>query len=483
MKRVAVAIALGVLPFSQAWAGGFEIPENTTRAVARGGTGVASKRDPSAIYFNPALLSRSRGLQVLLDVNLVDLSLDFQRAPLEVGSTRREFDPIENTAGFFPAPFLAVSYDFGVEGLGVGVGVFGPSAYGKRCFGDAENDCAADDRNGARLMMLESDLLQVYFTAGASYEFALGSSGSLAVGLAGSLAWQKTSFTVEIDELLVSPPFDEDPTNQAPLRAENLQDFQPTGFVGLAYFNGPVTVGASYRPPLSWSDEGDMYIDLPEGLQDLARLEGSDMTFETNQAGSLRAGVDYAIGTHPGDPTAPLFDVEFNFVWEDWSRVDYFKIAPDARFFVADVEQPLNDVYQPKNWQDTFSLRLGGSYAALPWLTAHAGGSYETAAQDLNATNTDFVSWERIGAGAGVTIHATPWVDVDLGYAYTYSGSRTVTDGEVYQQIPMSGCVGPDFDADACAVKGTPPGNPQNNGEWEAAFQIISAGATFKFDP
>ncbi|MEZ4460031.1 MAG: outer membrane protein transport protein [bacterium] len=301
--------------------------------------------------------------------------------------------------------------------------------------------------------------------------------------MAGALAWQRTNFRVVIDELFVGPPFDEDPTNQAPLTASDLQDFQPTGFVGLAYFNGPWTVGLSYRPPLSWTDEGDLDIEIPEGYQDLVSRNGNGLTFSTNAAGSLRAGVDYGYGEHPGRPTEPLFDVELNVVWEDWSRVDFFTIAPQATLDIAGSPQPLFDVYQPKRWQDTYSFRLGGSYGPLEWLTLHGGGSYETAAQDEAATNTDFVSWERITGSAGVTVHATDWVDLSLGYAYTYSGSRTVTNGQVFQQIPVSGCVGPDFTADACQTPGTPPGNPQNNGEWSAAFQIISFGTTFKFDP
>lgn len=480
MKRLICALILLASP--SIFAAGFEIPENTTRSVARGGTGVASKHDPSALYFNPALLSRAPGLQVLLDLNLVDLSLDFERDPLTVGSTTRTFSRVSNQEGFFPAPFFAASYDFGIDGLGVGIGVFGPSAYGKRCFGKTE-DCEPSDDNGARLMILNSELLQIYFTAGASYEFSLGSMGSISIGAAAALAYQRNNFEVVIDELLVSPPFDEDPNNQAPLTASNLEDFKPTGFFGLAYFNGPLTVGVSYRPPISWSDEGELDITMPDAYKELVALKGNRLKFDTNQAGQLRAGIDLAHGQHPGIETEPLFDLEFNFVWEDWSRVDYFTIAPDAVLEISGVDQPLFVIYQPKHWQDTFSFRLGGSVGVVDWLTLHAGTSYETAAQDDPATSVDFVSWERLTGGAGATVHATKWLDVSLAYAYTYSGSRDVTNGQVYQQIPVSGCVGPDFTAEACKNPGSPPGNPQNNGHWESAFQILSVGTTFKFDP
>ena len=82
-----------------------------------------SKRDPSALYFNPALLPRADGLQILLDVNMVGLSLEYQRNPIDVGGLAQEFGPAVNDAGLFPAPFFAASYDFGVDDLGVGIGV------------------------------------------------------------------------------------------------------------------------------------------------------------------------------------------------------------------------------------------------------------------------------------------------------------------------------------------------------------------------
>ena len=75
---LSVGAAVIVASESQAIAGGFEVPENTALGVARAGTGAASRTDPAAAYFNPALLTGAKGLQFITDVNVVNLNLSFE---------------------------------------------------------------------------------------------------------------------------------------------------------------------------------------------------------------------------------------------------------------------------------------------------------------------------------------------------------------------------------------------------------------------
>src|SRR5690554_3681995 len=141
--RFALGVSLALfstgtfLSIDEAYGGGFEIPENTALSLARGGTGVVNKRDPSALYFNPALLPRARGYQLQLNSNFIQMNVDFQRDPLvyRVGNRtfETEFEPASNEAGIFLAPFFATSWDLGVEDFALGVGIFGPSAYGSTC--------------------------------------------------------------------------------------------------------------------------------------------------------------------------------------------------------------------------------------------------------------------------------------------------------------------------------------------------------------
>lgn len=499
-----IAMAAVLLTSSVAMAGGFEAGENTTKSVARGGTGVALKADPSALYFNPALLPRARGFQVLLNTNLVALDVDFQRDPLVYGEganrVERQFDPASNDAGPFPAPFLTASWDMGIENFALALGAFGPSAYGRLCYGQVTDDNTCElkgypepgedgtrqDPNATRHMMLESQLLQIYFTLGAGYTFELKGDSEISIGVAGALAYQRNSFKILIDaEVPPNPPWEEDPANEAVFEANDLTDFKPTGFLGLAYRNGGFHAGVSYRPPIRWEGEGTANLALPQDLQELsgATLTDDAVTLELTQAGSLRFGFGWTQGQHPRFENRPRLELEGNVVWEDWSRTQSFDVTleGDIDFELTGSTTELAPIKQDKSWQDTYSLRLGGAYAFNKWVTASMGGFMETPTQSVAYTNADFIAWERYGAGLGATIHATDWLDVDLGYMFIGMPQRNVTDGDVYNAVPLSSCQEP-YDSDACEEKGTPPGNPQNEGTWNARYQTSSIGFTLHFD-
>lgn len=489
--------ALTSLGISQqdALAGGFELPENTTKSLARGGTGVVMKRDPSALYFNPALLPRARSLQVLLNANLIALDLNFQRDPLiyQLGNReeRQDFEPVENNGGAFVAPFFATSWDFGIENFTFALGAFGPSAYGTPCYGKKEDGKCKPDGGAARNMIIGTDLIVVYFSAGAGYQFNNIFGGQLSVGLTAIAAYMNTSFSSTFEaDLDSNAPWQESAENEATFYANNLTDWKPTGVIGLAYDRNGFRAGASYRPPIKWNATGKATIDFPQYLNDLdARLTTDKLTFNTWHAGSLRLGVGYEGGTHPGRHDLPRYDIELNGTWENWSLVDNFhiEVAGDVALHeIADENGnpeiiPINDIYQPKKYQDVYSLRLGGSYAFLPWLSGHAGGYFETAAQTDAYTNVDFVSWQRLAGSAGATFHISKNLDLDLAYSYVGSPSRQVTNGGVYNQIPLNACTGPDYNSPTCRGPGIPPGNQQNNGAWSTHAQMASAGITWQY--
>ncbi|MFW5967743.1 MAG: OmpP1/FadL family transporter, partial [Persicimonas sp.] len=171
----------------------------------------------------------------------------------------------------------------------------------------------------------------------------------------------------------------------------------------------------------------------------------------------------------------------FNLVWEDWSRVEHFRMVPEGDLEFGPIERDLEPFYQQKGYEDTFSFRLGGSYAVNDWLTASAGGAYETAAQPDEYTTLDFASWERFAPGIGATLRPHDDWEIDLGYSHIFMPSRYVQDGEIRNHVPLSDCQGPDYDDDACDEEGVPPGSPQNNGYWQASFQYLSVGVTYRY--
>ena len=208
------------------------------------------------------------------------------------------------------------------------------------------------------------------------------------------------------------------------------------------------------------------------------------MTLRTSQAGTLRVGAGWTQGVHPGFLDRPRLELEANVVYEDWSRVDIFEVETEGDIAIAEGLDPieLRTIQQQKQWQDTASLRLGGSYGILPWLTGHAGAMLETSTQPVAYTNADFIAWQRRAVSVGGTFHVTPWLDVEVGYMFLGSPSREVRDGRVNQSIPLSACTGPSYEDPACSTPGRAPGTPQNEGSWTTMTQIGSVGLTLHLD-
>ena len=485
-----------VLPADSAVAAGFEVGENTAEATARGGTGVVNTRSASAVYLNPALLTRS-GSQLLVSSNFLTLDVEFERDDFYARPSREQpdqtFDPATNQNGVFPAPSLMGSLEVGPEELTMGAGLFGPPAYGNPCYGVIDDgQCRPNPQGATRGMAVEADMVVVYAGVGAGYQFDLGEDRQLDVGLTAALAYQDTDFSVVVEsDPQVSPPWREDPDNEAFVQGQDMRGFAPTGILGVAYSTGALRLAASYRPPMRWNLTGRADVDFPESLRDQeAQLSDDTIHMQTWHAGSLRLGWGLEGGEHPADPHRPRWDLEVNTVWENWSVVDHFRfefdgvietraLPPDADGQYPYVE--LQPIYQRKGYQDTISLRTGFSFGVNSWLTTHTGGFLETPAQPVAYTSADFISWERYAASLGATFHLPAGLEVALGYTFIHSPDRQVTNGEVYNPVPLSQCRGPDFDAGACRDPGTPPGNPQNEGTWRANFQILSAGLSWTY--
>lgn len=484
---VAISLTLASTPVGAA---GFEVGENTPQSTARGGTGVANTSNPSAVYFNPALLGHVSGTQVMLSANILDLNVEFQRDDFYRRPTDEEpnrvFDPAQNQTGLFPVPFGTATFDVGPEDLSVGAGIFAPPAYGNPCFGTLDDDgCQPIRGSAARGMAVETDMIVAYAGVGVGYAIDLGDERQLDLGLTAAAAYQTSDFAVVVDsDTDISPPWREDPDNEAFVRGENLSGLAPTAILGIAYTDGPMRLAASYRPPMRWSLTGTADVEFSDLLEQLdASLTDDTLHLDTWHAGSLRLGWGVRGGEHPTDASRPRWDFEVNAVWENWSLVEHFRLEVDGDIHIGafDEQYTFHPVYQRKGYQDTISLRTGFSFGINRWLTGHTGGFLETAAQPVAYTSADFVSWERYAGSIGATFHLPTDLDLDVGYTFINSPSRTVRNGEVYNPIPLSSCQGPDYDSDACQQRGTPPGNPQNEGEWSAHFQILSLGVTWKY--
>lgn len=533
MVRLAAraSFALVSLAFAApAFAGGFEIGDNGTRALGRGGAYVAGVDEPSAIYYNPAGLMRIDGTAATLNLNLLDSNTTFQRAPfiyedeLDRRDPEREirFSRETQQTKIFPAPMGFAATNFGLENWRFGIGAYGPSAFGAPSYrtmqrrpddfagdpcgvytpcrdvraadGEEDIDESVITRDGGQAYMIEEQsVLVIYPSLAVAHLFE---DANLSVGLTAQLALLIVDFSVGVDG---------DLSQATDIQGENVQsterdDFyvpttlnatgvSGTGILGLMWEPHPrVAIGASYRPQFGFHAKGDIDLVFPPGLSgaDLSLTDDS-ATLDLRFPDVVRAGVEY---THLNAAEQPVFDIEFNFVWENWSVTESFVVNVPGR--VDDSAGTLDnraipELVLPKEYRDSYSLRLGGDVSALLDAEGHGpvfrwGVGYERGASPEEWTNLDFPSLTRVSGSVGFSYHVGDF-SIDLGYSYVWSPDLTVEDGEYQLLAPLYACndpSNPSYPADRCAeLEGTAPTHAVNNGDYETWTQIFSIGTTY----
>jgi long-subunit fatty acid transport protein len=161
------------------------------------------------------------------------------------------------------------------------------------------------------------------------------------------------------------------------------------------------------------------------------------------------------------------FDIEVDFVFENWSSLQAFEVEIDAAIDEGNgslTEMP--DAEVPKRFRDTYSVRLGGDVEVWPeHLAVRLGGYYQSSAypEDNSTFNVDFPFGEQFGLGGGVTWHTCKYLDVNVGYLHVFQPDVEVEGGVVQQQgLPL-------VLGDVEQVIG----NTVNNGKYEVSANLF----------
>jgi long-chain fatty acid transport protein len=451
------------------YAGGLEIPDNGTEALARGGAFTAKADDATAMQYNVAGLARQRGTRLLLDGNLILSTLDFTRAGVypdaPSGATPwggQQFPTVHNTGGPFFAPFVGMSTDFGLDRWTFAVGVFGPSSVGNRTYPLSVGGVPSP----ARYDLVQALPLVILPTAAVAVRVARWLDLGLALHVAvAKFDLTSVSFTDISKGLCPNAEYQPcDSTNK-------LTTTGATATAALGVMLHPVrwwSIGANVRGPIYLDTSGTVAATAPSAVP--MPIAPAPATFSTNLPWVIR------VGTRVAKLRADDFeiaDLEFDATWENWSAAqgDGPKVdIPNLSLF-SDIHPTIVHHYH-----DTFSLRVGASYnVALPAgaLSFRIGGYYDSSATDPKDTRLDFDTLPKLAAtfGLGYSVHG---FSINVAYAYVHEFDRVVTDGDIR---PVNGAAHGDSVDDA--------GNPLpavNNGRYHGETHIVSFGVTFRFD-
>ena len=482
MRRVGLVLAI-IVYAPAARAGGFEVPDNGTEALGRGGAFTAKASDGTALTYNVAGLARQRGTRFLIDGKISINNYSFVRDGVYPGALdanapwQDQFFAaaglVKNQGGPFFAPFIAVSTDFGYfDDLTVAAGVFGPSGAGNPTYpigvpapngqggwpSPARYDVAQANSVIALPTLAAAYRLTDWLDVGAAFHYALGSFNLTNVWYA---------------DLGCSTTGKQNPEDQ---RCDAVNNLVTSGN-GLSWSAGVmihpeswVDLGFNARAPIHIDSSGTVTAQSPA----IAPAQGVNQgaaTFATELPWQLRAGA--RLVAKSGDFEDG--DVEIDGVYETWSQsqglgstVNVPSVGP-----FSDVRDLILHKYQ-----DTFSVRLGGAYN-LPLggssvLTFRAGGYYESPATQPADTRLDFNTLAKLAGTAGVGI---TWrgIGVNVAYAGVFSPERVVANGELQPSNPVVG--GQPVDS-----TNHQPFPAVNNGTYNGFIHMIGFGVRVEFE-
>lgn len=399
-----------LLPVAYAHAAGLEFPDVGTISTGRGGAYAAKPFDGMALTYNPAGFAYQKGLRITVDGKLSLQSVDFQAK----GSSKT--DKSDNSPFFSPGG--VISYGLGpigpLSGLTFAVGAGGPSSFGRQNF----------PKDGAqRYELIHSDFVLTYYSAAVAASFGKYLAAGVTMQLAhGSAKFSQATYSGETPGT--------DPQNDTISKVSITTGVIPTAVIGTTITpTENIAIGLSYRPHFEYSGTGTLNNTLPKAAQDIgAKQIGNDTKLSLNFPDVIRLGVQMQ--------TTTALLLEANVVYEHWSVLDNITITPKNVVIdkgIFGTQQTLSPVKLRKNYQDSFSVRVGGDYKLLEgMLTLRAGYIYESSAISNKFVSVDFANWARHVASVGISVAAGP-VFIDAAYAHHFIANQNVTNSSIKQ--------------------------------------------------
>jgi long-chain fatty acid transport protein len=385
---VAVLLVL-LLPVSAAFAGGFQLNEHGTKAMAMGGAFAAQANDPSAIYFNPAGLAFQNGFHVLAGGTLI---APFSTWTSPTGATETE----QVRQVFFP-PNAYVTYGM-KNGLAFGVGVF--SGYGLGT--EWPNPWAGDQ------LAIKTNLTSFNINPTVSYAY----KDMISVGVGASYVTSE----VKLTRALVVPI-----GGGRTLKGSTYL----SGTKGAWGFSGgllvkPIknlSIGASYRSSIKLDYDGTATFTFPVP-QVQALFPGGSGKTTIKLPDNIFAGIAYEFN--------PRFTLEGDFQYIGWSSYDQLSVTLAQGSVPASVPLTQTSV---KDWKNTWMARVGAEYRFEP-VALRFGFIYDKTPQPNKSVEPMLPDANRVEGTVGIGTKIVEHLTLDFAFQFIMFSDRTVTSPE-----------------------------------------------------
>ena len=406
MSALALGIA-GALAFGQAHASGFQLKENSVKAMGRAfaGSGVAA-RDASVVVNNPAAMTQFDGTAIQADVTLIDINAKFSGN----GYSGVGLGPLSSTTsggqggdagGTTPVPAISMIHKFN-NGLTVGAMVSAP--FGLKTEYDANWV--------GRYSAIKSEVKTVDLTLSAAYEI-VPDRFSVGAGLVYERAEAELSKAVDFGTILFANPA----TRPLPFARPQLRDGKAvikgddTGIgwiVGMTFKpTDNFTIGVSHRSEIDHKLDGTADWTLPSDVATVfASNPASSPLFRDGKASAkltTPSVTSVSMQWQVNDKLAVLGD----FAQTDWSSLREVRV---------DFANPDADSVEPFNWHDTRFWSVGAEYKLSDAFTLRGGYAYDETPTTFATRTPRLPDEDRRWYSLGLTWNLSDAVELNAAY-------------------------------------------------------------------
>lgn len=422
MSALALGIA-GALAFGQAHASGFQLKENSVKAMGRAfaGSGVA-KGDASVVVNNPATMTQFEGTTIQADVTVIDLNAEFNgsgyagvglgplTAPLSGGEGGDIGEPT-------PVPAMSFIHKFD-NGLTVGAMVSAPfglkTEYDKNWRG-RYSSTMSEVKTVDLTVSMAYEIVPDRFSVGAGIIYERGEAtlenaidfGTL--GLAASLP----GFTPQGADGSVSVHGDD--TGFGYIFGVN---FRPTDTLSL---------GLSHRSEIDHDLQGTANFTVPTsfagaqpGLAALAANPLAPLTpAQRAQLAVLGNGFrDTGVTAPLTTPSVTTFSVAWQFnddlaLMADYSETDWHSVQA----VTIDFDNPFQPTSSEEfDWTDTRFWSIGADYKLSDKFTIRGGYAYDETPSTFRTRTTRLPDEDRRWYSIGLTWNMSDNVEINASY-------------------------------------------------------------------
>lgn len=398
LSALAVGIA-GALAVGQAQASGFQLKENSVKAMgaAFAGAGV-NETDSSVVANNPATMARFTGTTVQADVTAIDLSYEFKGTGTDALGQPLTGGNGGDAGDITPVPALSVVHKLD-NGLAFGAMVSAP--FGLKT--------EYDDNWQGRYFAHTSDVEIVDLTLAAALDI-VPDRFSVGAGIIYSRADVTLSQSVDFGTALFANPATRPLPFARPQMRDGFAEVQgdDTGFGWTVGANlkptDKLAIGVSYRSEIDYELEGS-----------------ADWTVPTDVAAILAATGRFRDGGVTAKLTTPSVlnvDLRYDFTDRFAMMATYaetgWESLREVRIDFDNAADP--DSVEPFAWKDTSFSSLGAEYKLNDAWTLRGGIAYDETPTHIETRTPRLPDANRWWYSVGATWNATEALEVNFGY-------------------------------------------------------------------